>query len=71
MSPRLFEQHDCRPLRFCAAIELFAQRIAQGTGVETRVRRQRPDALRGVHPRVGCQRPACRLCERLTLGAAQ
>lgn len=71
MSPRLFEQHDCRPLRICAAIEVFAQRVAQGSGVETRVRRQRADALRSVHSLIACEPPACRLRERLALGTAQ
>src|ERR1700722_8909794 len=69
--PRVLEQHDCRPLRFRAAVEMFTQRAAQGTGVETGVRRQRADALRGIHPFIKREPPACRLGERLALGAAQ
>src|SRR5882762_2280396 len=70
-SPRALEQHDCRPLRFRAAIEVFVQRVAQGAGVETGVRRQRADALGSVHPLIGREPPACRLHERLALGTAQ
>src|SRR5882724_11062899 len=71
MSPRLLEEHDCRPLRFRAAIGIFAQRVAQGAGVESRACRQRADAPRGVHPFIGREPPACRLGERLALGPAQ
>src|SRR5882672_10741979 len=71
LSPRLLEQHDCRPLRFRTTIEIFAQRIPQSAGVEARARRQRADALRGVHPFIEREPPECRLGKRLALGAAQ
>src|SRR6202021_2916175 len=56
---------------FRAAVGIFTQCVAHDAGVETRVRRQRGDALRGVHPLIEREPPACRLGERLALGPAQ